>query len=313
MSEAVPRISVLMGVYNSAPFVQEACKSILQQSLQDFELVALDDGSSDDSVPRLRTLSSKDSRLRLIAREHRGLIATCNELVAHARAPLIAWMDSDDRALPERLALQIARFDADPELVCLGGAVLEIDEEGAPIERVDYPCSHDAIWADMQRGGAMRFPATMMRRKAVIDVGGFREPFEMGQDFDLFLRLMEVGTLANLPEVVLQYRQHAHNISRLLGFRWQIYRDAILALARERREQGSDRLQRGEPLSLHFPKEPPSGSRRWDSHSVWARRALASGFSATARKHARKALFLAPYKLASWKLSLRVLLTPSRS
>jgi glycosyltransferase involved in cell wall biosynthesis len=302
-----------MPVYNSAPFVEEACESILEQSFQDFELIALDDGSVDDSVQRLRTLSSKDSRVRLITREHRGLIATSNELIACARAPIIAWMDSDDRALPGRLALQIARFDTDPQLVCLGGAVLEIDEEGAPIEQIAYPCSHEAIGADMQRGGAMRFPATMMRRQAVVHVGGFREPFAMGLDFDLFLRLMEAGTLANLPEVVLHYRQHAHNVSRLLGFRWQIYRDTILALARERHEQGSDRLQRGEPLSLSFPKEPSSGNRRWDSHNAWARRALASGFLTTARKHARKALFLAPHKLASWKLSLRVLLTPSRS
>ena len=158
----------------------------------------------------------------------------------------------------------------------------------------------------------MRFPSTMMRRQAVVEVGGFREPFRMGEDLDLFLRLVEVGRFANLSTVLLHYRRHPQNVSRFFADHWAVYRDAILALARERLETGSDRLQRGETLVLPPPTAVPSKVRHWDSHQDWARQALASGHLKAARKHAFKALSLAPHRLPSWKLAARVCLETSR-
>jgi GT2 family glycosyltransferase len=312
MTELVPRVSVLMAVHNSAPYVEKACRSILQQSLRDLELVVIDDGSSDDSPRRLRAISSQDSRVRLVAREDRGLIATRNDLLSMARAELIAWMDSDDLSVPERLAQQVVRFDADPWLVCLGGALLEIDPEGEPICEVRYPLAHPAVAEGMQRGGGIRFPTTMMRRQAAIGVGGFREPFKMGEDFDLLLRLMDVGSVANLPDVLLHYRQHPRSTSRQLSSRWAVYRDAILELAQERHALGHDRLQRGEALTLAFPPDLSPADLRWDAHVRWARQALASTYLTTAQKHARRAIRIAPHRLASWKLGARVLLTTLR-
>jgi glycosyltransferase involved in cell wall biosynthesis len=313
MTASIPRVSVLMPVHNRAAFVERACQSVLAQSFRDFELIIIDDGSRDDSPRRLEALARTDARIRLLLRENRGLIASRNELLALARAPLVAWMDSDDIALPQRLALQMARLEADPGLVCLGSAVLEIDGDDDPIRRCVYPPDHDAIAAGLLEGGAMRFPTTMMRRQAALDVGGFREPFKVGEDLDLFLRLIEVGNLANLPQVLLHYRVHSASTSSFLFHGWSTYRDTILALARERRQAGSDRLQRGEPVTLMFrPEEKGAPTPAWNNHRQWADQALDGRFPATARKHALKALLLAPREIACWKTGARVVLRTSR-
>jgi glycosyltransferase involved in cell wall biosynthesis len=313
MTASIPRVSVLMPVHNRAAFVERACQSVLAQSFRDFELIIIDDGSGDDSPRRLEALARTDPRIRLTIRENRGLITSRNELLSLARAPLVAWMDSDDISMPQRLAVQIARFEADPRLVCLGSAVLEIDGDDDPICRNIYPLDHDAIRAGLLQGGAFRFPATMMRRQAALDLGGFREPFKIGEDLDLFLRLMEVGTLANLPEILLHYRLHPESTSSLLVNGWVTYRDTILALAQERRETGSDRLQRGEPVTLTFrPDQKAAPTPAWNNHRQWADLALAGKFRATARKHALKALLLAPRKLACWKTGARVVLGTTR-
>lgn len=308
---SAPRVSVLMPVHNSGRFVEQACQSILRQTFRELELVVVDDGSTDDSLKHLRALAERDSRMVIVVREKRGLIASRNELLALSRAPLLAWMDSDDWALPQRLAHQVARFELEDSLVCLGGAVMEVDPDGQPIGRVSYPTEHEAIERGMRLGGAMRFPTTMMRRQVVIDLGGFREPFKMGEDLDLFFRLMEVGGVANLSEVLLHYRMHPHNTSRILASRWGVYRDAIVALAKERAETGADRLQRGETLVLSFPPEIPIEVRAWDSHRDWARQALAAGYLRAAWKHALKALSLAPLRFPSWRLAARVFLETS--
>ncbi|HTO08015.1 MAG TPA: glycosyltransferase [Myxococcota bacterium] len=307
-----PRVSVLMPVHDTARWVEAACESILRQTLRELELVVIDDGSSDDSAERLRALAARDPRVRLSCRHNLGLVATRNELLARARAPLVAWMDSDDLSVPERLALQLTRFEAEPTLVCLGGSVLELDPDGEPLQRICYPAEHEAIAEAMTRAGAMRFPTTMMRRQAALDAGGFREPFPIGEDFDLCWRLLERGRLANLQQVVLHYRLHPHSASQRLGARWAAYRDAILELARERRETGSDRLQRGEGLQIAATSSGPATDDLVECHQRFARQALASGYGRVARKHARRVLALAPAKLGSWKLAARVAFDSSR-
>ena len=302
-----------MPVHNRATFVERACQSVLAQTFRDFELVIVDDGSGDDSPRLLQALARTDSRIRLSLRENRGLIASRNELLSLARAPLVAWMDSDDISLPNRLEVQLARFEADPGLMCLGSAVLEIDGDDDPVRRDVFPSDHDAIVAGLLEGGAMRFPTTMMRRQAAAEVGGFREPFKVGEDLDLFLRLAEVGKLANLPDVLLHYRLHLGSTTSLLFQGWFTYRDTILALARERRETGRDRLQRGESVTLMFrPAERGPPTAAWSNHRQWADQALADRFLPTARKHALKALRLAPRELACWKTGVRVALGTSR-
>lgn len=304
----LPRVSVLMAVYNTAPYLQEALLSITRQSFGDFEFLVIDDGSSDGSTELLQAFAANEPRMMLTVRKNLGLVATRNELLNAARGALVAWMDSDDVSTVDRLALQASRFESDPELICLGGVAQCIDPDGNPMNLERYPLDHAGIVVDQRKGGAMRFPTTMMRRQPALDVGGFRQPFSIGEDFDLLLRLSEVGKMANLPETIYLYRQHLSSVCATLGPRWAAYRDEILELARERRERGADRLQRGETVSIAAPE--PANTRRLVSqtYSQWARYALMNGNRRLAWKYAKAAVTAQPMAPAVWKTVARVIL-----
>jgi len=301
-----------MPVHDAAPFLAEAIESVLRQDASDLELVAIDDGSHDESPALLEDFARRDPRVRVRLREGRGLVATRNELLELARGEFVTWLDADDVAPPGRVGAQAARLRAEPELVCVGGFVRMIDPQGAPIGYDRYPRDDAGIRSVLARGGGIRFGATSMRRAAVEAVGAFRSPFSLGEDLDLIVRLAEIGRLANLGEVMLDYRQHPHSTSQTLSCTWQAYRDAIFALADERRATGSDALQRGEKLDIDVPdgggqaEAPPVTAM--ELHVRWARSALAHHFFGSARKHALQAVRHAPSNPTAWRTLARALL-----
>lgn len=192
-------ISVLMPVYNTRPYVAEAIGSILKQTCRGFELIILDDGSTDGTLAILRRYEKRDSRIRLITRENRGLVATRNELLRAAKGRLVAWADSDDISYPDRLEKQRACF-ADPEVVWVTAAIRMVDSAGNPIRVV--PLSDDP-------GSTC---VAMMDRETAMRLGGFREELRICEDRDMELRMREVGRVLSLPEVLLDYRQHPGSV-----------------------------------------------------------------------------------------------------
>ena len=120
MSNSIPAISVAMSVYNGEQFLAEAIDSVLAQTFRDFELLVLDDGSSDSTPTIIKAYAAKDARIRPIIRENRGLIASLNQLLDESRAPLVARMDTDDVCLPERFAQQIAFLNMHPDYGVVG-------------------------------------------------------------------------------------------------------------------------------------------------------------------------------------------------
>lgn len=312
MDQPSPRVSVLMAAFNTANYLQQALASISSQSFADFELVVVDDGSTDGSTQILQTYAAIEPRMRLIARENRGLIATRNELLQAASGELVAWMDSDDISTPNRLAMQLARFDAEPDLVCLGGFAHCIDPDGEHLDVERYPLVHQDILVDQQMGGAMRFATTMMRRDIAIRVGGFREPFRMGEDFDLLLRLSETGNMANLPATIYFYRQHLSSVCATLGPRWVVYRDAILGLAQERKTKGSDKLQRGEKLEIAVTAVTNTKSFEARTYMRWANAALKNNNTSLAWKYTMASLTKQPMSREGWKTVARILMPKLR-
>ena len=301
----MPRVSVLMPVHNSAAYLADALRSISDQTFSDFELLAIDDGSTDGSTELLRKYLATEPRMKLVARPRQGLIATRNELLRMASGDLVAWMDSDDVSLPNRLALQVRRFDDDPDLVCVGTHARCTDPDGFPLNVEAYPQAHEAIIVGQANGGAMRFATTMMLRSAAQRLQGFREPFRMGEDFDFLLRLSETGKMENLPVELYLYRQHVGSVCATLGAHWHAYRDAILDLARERKQCGSDRLQRGEGLKLDVPAKLAPGQVEARVYALWASDCLANGNRPLAWKYARAAVLSGPLVLYSWKVAAR--------
>jgi glycosyltransferase involved in cell wall biosynthesis len=304
----IPRVSVLMPVFNAARYLSDALNSISAQSFADIEFVAVDDGSNDGSSRILELFASRERRMKLVTRRNLGLIATRNELLNAARGELVAWMDSDDISLPQRLTRQVDAFDQDPALVCLGAAAQCIDPDGNFLNIERWPLTHREILIDQQKGGGMRFPTTMMRRDLALLVGGFREPFKIGEDLDFLLRLSEHGKMENLPDTLYLYRQHISSICANFGPQWPIYRDQILELARERQRSGKDRLQDGGSLVLPKSANTDPGQNEWRAYLSWAGHALMNDNLPLAWKYACAVVTRRPMSKAAWKMLLRVLL-----
>lgn len=226
-----PRISVILPAYNAAPYIEEAVTSILRQTVADFELLALDDGSTDATGPILESLALRDPRIRLTRRANRGLVATLNELIAQARAPYLARMDADDIALPDRFERQARFLDQYPRIACVGGAVEFIASDATRVHAPPPVLDNASIQREALAGRvAICHPACMLRAAAVRAVGGYREHTWPAEDLDLFLRLGEHAELANIPSLVLRYRLHATSIS---ASRAQQQRERIDAVCRE--------------------------------------------------------------------------------
>jgi glycosyltransferase involved in cell wall biosynthesis len=209
-----PRISVAMSVYNNASYLAQAIESILAQTFTAFEFLIVDDGSTDGSGEIIDRFAADDSRIRPIHQANAGLIASLNRMIAEARAPLIARMDGDDIALPERFARQVMFLDANPDIGVLGTGCTCIDEDGRPSShKFDNVTTPDDVLADLKNGPPLCHPSVMMRRDAVRAVGGYHRAYTHCEDYDLWLRLSENVRMANLPERLLLYRQSETQVS----------------------------------------------------------------------------------------------------
>jgi glycosyltransferase involved in cell wall biosynthesis len=211
-----PAISVALSVYNGARFLAPAIESILGQTFADFEFLILDDGSKDESRTIIEAYATRDPRIRPILRENKGLIASLNQLLAQARAPIIARMDADDISMPERFARQYAFLAEHPDYAVIGSWADDIDEHDQPwpIDAPPHPITHEDFLERARTGGPlMCHPAVMMRRDAVLSVGGYHAAFRHCEDLDLWLRLTGVARLGSLPEQLIRYRHYADQVS----------------------------------------------------------------------------------------------------
>ncbi len=212
---SAPAVSVLMAVYNGAPWVADAARSVLAQTLGDLELVVVDDGSTDATGDVLAGVG--DSRLRVERREHEGLTRALNHGLRVARAPLVARLDADDIALPERLARQVAFLETHPEIGVLGSAAREVNGDGREVRVVRPPEDDGALRRALIRRNPMLHSTVTMRRHIVEAVGGYDPRFAVAQDYDLWMRLAGVTRLANLSEALV--------VRRLLAGRVSVARD----------------------------------------------------------------------------------------
>jgi glycosyltransferase involved in cell wall biosynthesis len=202
----MPTVSILLPFYNARRYLAGAARSMLVQTFEDFELLLMDDGSSDGSKAIADELAAKDRRVRVISGPNKGRSRTLNEGIALAQGEFIARMDADDLSLPTRLQRQVEYLREHPECVCVGTRVTLIDPYDSPLSTPEHKLTHDEIDAELLRGigWAIVHPAATMRTDAVRRVGGYRAQFNDSEDLDLFLRLGEVGRLANLPEPLVQ-------------------------------------------------------------------------------------------------------------
>lgn len=216
---ASPAITVAMSVYNGEPYLAEAIESVLAQTFADFEFLILDDGSQDGSRDTILRFAAQDSRIRPILRENRGLIASLNQLIAEAKAPLIARMDADDICRPQRFERQVAFLADHPDHGVIGSWSEDIDERSQSIQRdgsaPDQPISHEAFVASIENDGPLLcHPAVMYRAEVVRAAGGYHAAYRHCEDLDLWLRLATRTRICSLPERLLRYRRTDNQISK---------------------------------------------------------------------------------------------------
>jgi GT2 family glycosyltransferase len=237
-----PQISVVLPVYNSDAYLRAAVASIVSQSFGDFELLAIDGGSADESMRILAEFAQGDARIRIVRQSGRGLVAALNEGIALARGAFVARMDADDISLPERFARQVEFLRRNPDIAVVGSAMTLIDAAGQPVRDIVYPQEPAEVARALERGSALAHPAVMMRRDAVQRAGGYRAVFEFSEDYDLWLRLSEQSLLANLPDKLLLYRHHATKRGCVFAFEQELHTQIARLSAAARRAGRADRL-----------------------------------------------------------------------
>lgn len=208
---SVPRITVLMPVYNGERYLQQALESILSQTFSDFEFLIINDGSTDKSVEIIQ--SYRDPRIRLLHNEvNLGLVATLNRGVETAKTEYIARMDCDDICLPQRLARQVEFMDHHRDVVLCGTAIKFFGLKGG---KKFYPLADAEIKAHMLFESPFAHPSVMFRSGLFLkEKLSYSETAKHAEDYDLWSRIPGKYRLANLRDVLVKYRVHGNQVSR---------------------------------------------------------------------------------------------------
>ena len=209
-----PLISVVMPVRDGERYLDEALASIRAQTLRDLEIVVVDDGSRDGTAGILHRHAAEEPRLKIVAQPPSGVAAALNRGIAESSAPLIARMDADDISKPHRLAAQYGALLGHPRVAVLGSAYEVIDRTGKIHRQAQPPQLPDDISRILKTSNCIAHPTVLMRREAVVSVGGYRRAFPACEDYDLWLRLDEKADLLNLSDALLLYREHAAQETR---------------------------------------------------------------------------------------------------
>lgn len=292
-----PLISVIMPVYNAERYVAQAIESILTQTFTNFEFLITDDGSTDRSLPILQTYAARDRRICLTHSPNQGVSRTRNQMLTVARGDLIAVMDADDIALPERFARQVEFLQHHPEVVCVGASHELIDAAGRLLTTLILPEQDADIQREALAGhGSICHPCAMIRREALVQIGGYDESFLSAHDLDVWLKLGEIGKLANLPHPLLKYRIHPKSVS---GRDQQLQRD-------EARRASEAAWQRrgieGEFKAADYWREGKDRQSRYFFAMQYGWWAFNSRQRQTALIYGLKAIAALPFKLEGWKL-----------
>lgn len=209
------RISVVTPCYNAQRFIGQTIRSVLDQTYQDFEVIVVDDGSTDRSSQIVQQFS--DARIQLLSQTNGGPAKARNTGVRAAAGEFLAFLDADDLALPHRFASQLAILEADPQLSVVGSGYVWIDENGAQLPWPHHSWQHAPDLNDLA-SWLVDCPfvpsATMLRRQAWEDVGGFDEELVGPEDWNFWMRLVITGHLMTWQqEVVCLYRRSANSLS----------------------------------------------------------------------------------------------------
>ncbi|WP_063650743.1 glycosyltransferase [Aliivibrio fischeri] len=207
------KVSWVLPVYNAEKYLHKTIDSILRQTFINWELIIINDGSTDNSLEIIK--SFKDDRIKVVSRENKGLSKSLNEGVELALGEYIARIDSDDINEINRLELQVAFLDSNPDYILVASNVSYINEKGVEYRFSTLPSSHRAIKNKLKVDNCIFHPTVLVRKKALIKSGGYNN--EIGcywEDYHLWLKLIDFGKFYIIPDYLLKYRVHSTSISQ---------------------------------------------------------------------------------------------------
>lgn len=217
---STPCVSILLPVRNEERLLPAALDSLFRQTLTDWELVAVDDGSTDATGDILAAAADGDPRIRVLHRPAEGLVAALNAGLRNCRAMLVARMDGDDICHPRRLEQQTAFLQAHPEVTLVACQVRHIPRQQLTGGMRTYETwqngllDHAAILRDLYVESPFTHPSVMFRRDSVLSLGGYRN-CGWAEDYDLWLRMTQAGArFARLPDVLFYWREHPERLTR---------------------------------------------------------------------------------------------------
>ncbi len=206
-----PRVSIILPVYNGQRYIETSVKSLLSQSYKDFELIIINDGSTDKTEQIIRQIH--DSRLKIISRPNKGLVKTLNEGIQQAKGEFIARQDADDLSLPDRLEKQITFLDSHKQVGLVGTNYTIIDEQDADLVTTDIFTHPDDLSVAEIISNQYGHGSIVMRNALVRKAKGYDARVGHVEDYDLFIRMSRLAKIANLPESLYKWRRNPVGIS----------------------------------------------------------------------------------------------------
>jgi len=200
-----PSLSVMMPAYNAERFIEEAVRGVLAQTFTDFELLVVDDGSTDRTLAIVQAID--DPRIVVVSQPNQGAGAARRKAVTMATAPIITCADADDVSRPNRFAAQMAFLAAHPDHV-LVASQMSLLREGRLVGQTAYRNTDEEIKKQLLRFNPIPQPSVMFRKAAYVGAGGYRDDYRTAEDYDLWLRMHRFGRFHVLEEPLVDYRLH---------------------------------------------------------------------------------------------------------
>lgn len=227
-----PTVTVFMTAYNAGRYIEESIQSVLNQTYTDFELIIVDDGSTDDTFNIIARFN--DPRIRVIRNENnKGLVFSRNIALSEAKGKFLAILDSDDIALPDRLQVQVKEFLSRPDLALLGTQAYHLGKDSKRNGRLlEVPIGPDLVMCKLLFFNTFIHSSVMMKTEVFRDVGGYGM-FPFAEDYDLMIRISRKNVIDNLGTPLVEYRTHDTNVSQIHAEKQAVHRCSITILQLE--------------------------------------------------------------------------------
>lgn len=221
----MPKVSIVITAYNSMDYLPETIESVLEQTFSDFEVLLVDDGSSDHIVQWASELV--DPRVKLTSQENQGVSVARNTGIAHAQGEYVAFLDGDDLWEPTKLEKQVHCLEANPEVALVHTWLTRIDWQSKPTGRLIYSQLEGDVWQQIVEKNQVACSSVMVRRCCFETVGVFDKNLKFAEDWDLWIRLATRYHFAVIEEPLVHYREHPNSKSKKYASRLQDFQTII--------------------------------------------------------------------------------------